>query len=225
MRVIFFILSFTVLSAFGQDEKKLLRKGNKDYKKGDFKSAEKNYSESLKKKNNYSKGSFNLGDAYYRQGKYAEATTEFENLTTRTNNADTLSRVYHNLGNSLLKQNKFEESANAYKKSLKYNPKDEDTRYNLAYALNKLRQQQEQKKKEDEKKDKNKKDDKKDQNKKEDKKEQKKDEKKPQESQNKISKEEAQRMLEALNNEEKKVQEKLKRQRAKGTKAQTDKDW
>ncbi len=57
----------------------------------------------------------------------------------------------HNIGNSLMEQKKYEESVKSYENSLTNNPKDDDTRYNLAYAQSKLQQQQ-QKQKQDQQK-------------------------------------------------------------------------
>ena len=51
----------------------------------------------------------------------------------------------HNMGNTLMKSNQYKEAVDAYKESLRINPQDQDTRYNLAYALEKLKQQQQNK--------------------------------------------------------------------------------
>ena len=221
------ILGFSFLTlyfnALGQDEeKKLIREGNKKYKENKFTEAQKNYLDALGKKGNSYRGAFNLGDAYYKQGKYKEASEQFEILSQRKTNNDTLSKVYHNLGNSYLKQKEFEKSIAAYKNALKKNTQDEETRYNLAYAQKMLQQQQQQKQNQDKKdQDKNKdKDKEKNQDKNKDKK---KDENK--EQQQNISKEDAQRLLEALNNDEKKLRDKMNEKKTKVTNAQIEKDW
>lgn len=234
----------TALNA--QQEKKFIREGNIQFEKKNYSEAEKNYSRALNKNKDSYKGAFNLGDAYYQQGKYEEAAEQFQMLTHRATSKDSLSAAYHNLGNALMKSKKYQEGANAYKNALKNNPKDEDTRYNLAYAQQMLRQQQEQQKKDKDKKDdkenKDKKDDKnkddkdkddkdkKDKDKKDDKDKDKKDkdkEKKEEEKPNKeeISKEDAKRLLDALQNDEKNLQDKLKRGKTKGTKVDIEKDW
>ncbi len=140
------------------DEQKLVREGNKLYKEKKYTEAEKNYMNALGKQSNSYRGAFNLGDAYYQQGKYKEAAEQFEMLTKRQTSNDTLAKAYHNLGNSYLKQKEFEKSINAYKNSLKKNTTDEDSRYNLAYAQKMLKKQQEQQKKDQEKKEQEKKD-------------------------------------------------------------------
>lgn len=215
-----------------QSEKKHLKDGNEAYKKSDYVSAEKEYNKALGKNKDSYKATFNLGDAYYKQGKYEEAANQFQLLTHRATSKDTLAKAFHNLGNSLLKSKKYQESVDAYKNALKNNPNDADTRYNLAYAQQYLKQQQEQQKKEQEKKDKEKKDEKKDKNKEKEEKEKEEKEKenkenkeKPEEQKNKISKEDAQRLLDALQNDEKNIQKKIKKGKSKGVKKEIEKDW
>lgn len=220
--ILFIVCCLFSVSVFAQDdEQKLVRDGNKKYKENKFSEAQKNYLDALGKKENSYRGAFNLGDAYYKQGKYKEASDQFEMLTQRKTSNDTLSKAYHNLGNSYLKQKEFDKSISAYKNALKKNMDDEETRYNLAYAQKMLKQQQEQQKQNQDKKDQEK-----DKDKNEDKKkEQKKDEKKEQQQQQNISKEDAQRLLEALNNDEKKLRDKMNEKKVKGTKTQIEKDW
>ncbi len=225
-----FIFGYCLLAtgfiSFGQDEEqKLVRDGNKSYKNNKFADAQKNYINALGKKPDSYRGTFNLGDAYYKQGKYKEATEQFEMLAGRKSSNDTLSKVYHNLGNSYLKQKEYEKSINAFKNALKKNDEDEDTRYNLAYAQRMLKQQQQQQKQDQDKKNKDKKDqDKKDKDKKDNKKDQKKDQPQEQQNQN-ISKEDAQRLLEAMNNDEKKLRDKMNEKRVKVARGEIEKDW
>lgn len=229
MKTLRYILSIVCcllsIAVFAQDdEQKLVRNGNKQYKEKKFSEAQKNYLDALGKKGNSYRGAFNLGDAYYKQGKYKEASEQFEMLTGRKTSDDTLSKVYHNLGNSYLKQKEFEKSINAYKNALKKNTDDEETRYNLAYAQKMLKQQQEQQKQNQEKdKDKNK--DKNEDKNKDKNKDKKKDDKKEQQQQQNISKEDAQRLLEALNNDEKKLRDKMNEKKVRVAKTQIEKDW
>jgi Ca-activated chloride channel family protein len=225
MRVLLIILlALLFVPVFAQEEKKHIREGNKQYENKDYLGAEQEYRQALEKKKDSFKAMFNLGDAYYKEGKYQEAAGQFEMLTGRKTSRDTLARVYHNLGNALLKQKQYEKSVAAYKNALKNNPDDEDTRYNLAYALKMLQQQQQkqdqqkQQQNQDKKDNKDKKDDKQDQKK--DKQDQQKQQQQPQ-----MSKEDAQRLLDALNNDEKDIQKRLKKEKRKGQPTGTDKDW
>ena len=131
---------------FAQQEKSLLKKGNELYQQKKYKEAEADYRQALTKKNQDVTGNFNLGDALYRQKQFDKAGEQFNKLAATGTNKAVAAGAYHNLGNSLLESKKLEESIEAYKKSLINNPKDEQTRYNLAYAQQKLKQQQQQNK-------------------------------------------------------------------------------
>lgn len=234
------------LVVFAQKEKKYIHNGNKLYQQQKYAEAEASYRQSVEKTKESVAGNFNLGDALYKQKKFDNAAQKFTEIATTSDNKAVKAQAYHNLGNSLLEAKKLEESIEAYKKSLMNSPKDDQTRYNLAYAQEKLKQQQQQK---DKNKDKNK--DKKDQDKKDQNKDQqdkdKKDQDKKDQDKNKqdqgkkdqdkkdqqgqqpqpdqLSKEDAERMLEALKNEEKNTQDKLKNKKAKGVKGRIVKDW
>jgi len=218
-------------------QKKYIHKGNELYKDHKYKDAEEDYRKAVDAKKPDTAGSFNLGDALYKQNKFADASSAFDKLASSSHNKELAAAAYHNMGNSLLENKKLEESIDAYKKALLANPKDDETRYNLAYAQEKLKKQQQQNKQNQnnknqqnqqnkdnkDKNDKNK--DNKDQNKQnQDKQNQ---EKKDQQQQqpNQISKEDAERMLDALNNQEKQTQDKLKNKKFQGTKKNITKDW
>lgn len=232
-------------AAFAQQEKKYIHKGNELYKQGKYTEAEASYRSSVEKAKSSIAGNFNLGDALYKQKKFDNAAQKFTEIAGSSENKQVKAQAYHNLGNSLLEAKKLEESIAAYKKSLLNNPKDDQTRYNLAYAQEKLKQQQQNKNDKNKDKNKDKKDqqnkdqqdkDKKNQDNKDqkdkdkqdqDKKDQdKKDQQNGQQPQpNQLSKEDAERMLEALKNEEKNTQDKLKNKKAKGVKGRIVKDW
>lgn len=131
-------------SANAQNEGKHIRQGNSAYEKGNFESAAEAYRKGVEQ-NAYSyEANFNLGDALYQQGEYEPAAKQFDLLRQPGMDKKKLADVYHNLGNSMMEQQKYQEAANAYKEALRNNPNDADTRYNLVYALEKLKQQQQQ---------------------------------------------------------------------------------
>lgn len=246
------ILFALPLISNGQSPKKFIREGNKQYKDGQYNEAEIKYRKSLKENKESVPGTFNLGDALYKQGKYEEAADNFRQITGLNTDPQTEAKAYHNLGNSLLKSKKLEESIEAYKNALKRNPQDEDSRYNLAYAKTLLKQQQNQQnqnkkdnKDKDKNKDKNKEENKEDKGDEEkddkNKKDKGKDEKDSQSKdseggekaedqdqkgakpKNKISKEDAQRMLDALNQQEKDMQKKVQKKPA--VRVEIEKNW
>lgn len=223
---------------YAQDPKSQIHKGNELYSQKKYDEAADAYGKAVDPKGGLQlEGNFNLGDALYKQKKFDDAAQHFTDIASSNTSPKVKAQAYHNLGNSLLQAKKYQESIDAYEKSLLSNPKDDQTRYNLAYAQEKLKQQQQQNKKnqnnknKQQNKDQNKQNqDKKDQNKKnqDNKNQQNKDQNKQNQQQqqpDKLSKEDAQRMLDALNNNEKNTQDKLKNKKVKGAKKNIDKDW
>ncbi len=238
-RVGVYIIFLLLLSAagHGQSGKKYVREGNRNFKEKEYEESEVSYRKAINKEADLFDASFNLGDALYKQEKFDEAANEFNGLANRFESDKELAKACHNLGNSLLKSQKIEQSIEAYKNSLRYYPDDQETKYNLSYAKDLLKEQQ-QKKEQDQKqnKDQDKNKDKQEQDKEkqdqqendqqeQNKNEQQKDKQEQQKQPQKISKEDANRLLNALANDEKKVQEKVKKAIAKMQKVNTEKDW
>ncbi len=238
-----FLLFFILYSLFSsaQDERSLTREGNKLFDKQKYADAEVSYKKALEKKNNFPEAIFNLGDAMYQQGRYDDASKQFELASKTLADPKLKAQSYHNMGNCQLKKDEYEKAVDAYKQALKLNPTDKDTKYNLAYANAKLKEKQKQdRQNKNNKNNKNDKDkDKKDQNKdnkdnkgndkKDDKGQQDKDkqgnkENKPAERP-KLSKEQAEKLLEALKAEEQKAQDKMQKKTAKPVDVKIEKDW
>jgi Ca-activated chloride channel family protein len=230
-----FLLISIALSA--QADKKSIRKGNREYGNDKFPEAEILYRKAIDDNKQSPDAIFNIGDALYKQKKYEDAGKQFIENTNQSESKEKKSAGLYNLGNSMLMSNKLKESIEAYKGSLKLNPDSKEAKYNLAYAQDLLKQQEEEQKKQDKqdqkKDDKNQdqnkdnkdkdKDQQKDQEKKDDKQnDQNKDQQQQQQS---ISKEDAQRLLNALANDEKNVQEKVKLAKAAKAKVKTVKNW
>ncbi|MDP4187605.1 MAG: tetratricopeptide repeat protein [Bacteroidota bacterium] len=226
-KIVFLILTFSLFwgSIQAQNYRKAVREGNMSYKNGKYANSEVSYRKALAKSKKPYEAAFNLGDALYKQKKYDEAAQVFNDLSHVKTSNKNLAKVYHNEGNALLQLKKYEESLKAYKESLKINPKDNQTRYNLAYVQAKLKQQNNNNKNKN-------KNNKNDQNKNKNNQQNK---PKPNQGNNKqpnqpppqpkISKDDAQRMLESLQNDEKNTQQRLKEQAAKAGKSSTLKNW
>jgi Ca-activated chloride channel homolog len=225
------------VSVNAQSDKKYIRKGNREYEKNDYSKSEISYRKAVNNNKQLPEAVFNIGDALYKQNKFEDAGKQFTENINMSEDKNKKSAGLYNLGNSLLKANKVEESIEAYKGSLKLRPENKEAKFNLAYAQDLLKKQQEQQKqqqkdkdKQDQNKDKNKDDQKKnqkDQNKdKDQQKDQNQDQQQKQQPQQQgISKEDAQRLLNALANDEKNVQEKVKLAKAAKEKVRTVKNW
>jgi len=205
--VIFLILAVNVV--FAQPAQKLVRSGNQAYKNGHYKDAEIDYRKALTKAPNSQKATYNLGNSLYKQKNFDEASAQYLKLAQSEKKEVSKQNVYYNLGNSLLENKKYKESIDAYKMALRQNPKDEDTRYNLSYAMTKLQQQKKQQ-----------------QNKQQEQKQQQKQQQQQQQQPKpNMSKQDASRMLNAMNNNEKRTLDKTKNKQKVSNQSQPEKDW
>ena len=206
-----------------------MRDGNDAYEKGKYEDAEVGYKKALEKDSKSKEAHFDLGDAYYKEKRYDESAREYGNSASAMTDTREQAQSLYNIGNTLYQQNRYEDAAGAYRKSLRLNPKDDDTRYNLLMSQAKLKDQQNKKNKDD-KKDKNKNQDQK-QNQKNQQDQQKqqqnqaqKDQTQPQiQKKDQMPKEEADRILDQMKNDEKTIQKNLRKREAVHVKV--EKDW
>lgn len=138
------------MSLLGQEEKKIGALGNDAYERGNYALADSLYARSLAEAPKFEEALFNQGDALYRQGDFDGAAERFQQLSNESENSDMKAAAFHNLGNSLLSKEDYENAAEAYKNALRTDPSDSDSRFNLAYANKMLQQEQEQQEQEQE---------------------------------------------------------------------------
>ncbi|MCX8081210.1 MAG: tetratricopeptide repeat protein [Bacteroidia bacterium] len=161
---IFLFLIFIL--AFTQNDEKYVYYGNKLMRLKQYPQAALLFQKALKENPNNTAARYNLGNALFRQARdlkldstknlpipaqipkdslvrmlLQEAVSYYEPITQRISNKDTLQKTWHNIGNAHLWKEDYNAAIEAYKKALKINPKDEYTRYNLAYALKKRKDQ------------------------------------------------------------------------------------
>ncbi|MEO6734593.1 MAG: VWA domain-containing protein [Ferruginibacter sp.] len=218
------LLFFVPFNTFAQDDKQLIKKGNEAYSKNEYEIASENYKKAAEKNPVNDKAQFNLGNALYKAKKPDDAAIAYDAAIENSKLPMEKSGAYYNKGVVLQNNKKLAECIEAYKSSLRLNPADEDARLNLQKALQKQKQDQQQKDKENkDKKDQKPKDDpkKKDQPQQPDDKN-KDDLPKPQPS--KMTKKEAEEKLKALLQQEKKLQDKLRKVGA-SSPEKPGKDW
>ena len=229
-------------SVFAQKaERKNIREGNNLYQSEKFTEAEIAYRKSLEVNPRSSEGTYNLGNALYKQKKFPEAAEQYqliagqaEKMVETPEGRARLAEIFHNVGNIGMQNKEYAKSVEAYKQSLRLNPKDDETRYNLALAQKLLQDQQNQQNEdqnqdqnEDKKEDQDKQDQQQqnqDQQQQDDKKQDKTQEQQQQNEQ--MSKDNAQQMLDAFLQDEKDTQEKVKKAQAQQQqRRRTDKEW
>lgn len=240
-KLVLICLSLLLLTPlYGQNERKAIREGVKAYEEGKYADAEVEFRKAESFNSDSYEAEFNTGTALYGQEKYEETIKQYETLLTATEDAEKEAEIWHNIGNSLLEAQQYGPSIEAYKNSLRRAPDDDDTRYNLAYAKQKLREQQEQERQEEQNKDQqqdqgedekeNQQNEDQQQDQGQDQQEQDSDQQQDdnQEQQNaprEISREDAERMLQAIQQQEKEVKEKVDKEKAAASKVKTEKDW
>ena len=233
----FYILSMLLLagavhvSAQEKTDRDYLRSGNKLYNDSLFIKAEVDYRKALELNPKSTDAMFNLANALLMQQKAQEAMEQYQSVSKIEKDKDKLAQIYHNMGVILQSSKQYPQCIEAYKESLRNNPKNDETRYNLALAQKLLKdqqqdqqnqdqqeQQQKQQKKEEEKQEQNQ-----DQQEQEQK-EQQQNQQQQQQNKSEMSKENAQQLLNAIMQDEKNVQDKVKKQlQIRGKKL--EKDW
>lgn len=206
-KTLFFLLpaSIFLLPASAQTEKQTIKKGNEAYGKGEYEKAAVEYKKVTDKNPANATANYNLGNALYKNKKADEAITAYENAAGNTTGKTDRSKAFYNKGVVLQNNNKLPECIDAYKNALKLNPQDEDARQNLQKALVQLKKQQEQQKNNKQQK-KPKEDEKQKEKEKQNQEEKKQPQPKP-----KISKKDAEEKLKALLQQEKNLQDKLRK--------------
>jgi tetratricopeptide (TPR) repeat protein len=204
-----------------------LRSGNKLYNDSLFIKAEVDYRKALDINPKSTDAMFNLGNALLMQQKVKEAMEQYESVSKVEKDKSKLAEIYHNMGVILQSAKQYPQCIEAYKESLRNNPKDDETRYNLALAQKMLKdQQQNQQNQDQQQQQQDQKEDKQEQNQDQQEQDQKNQQQQQQQQQNKneMSKENAQQLLNAVMQDEKNVQDKVKKQiQIQGKKL--DKDW
>lgn len=245
MKRIILTIGLIITAATLYAQQNMVRKGNQLYDQKKYKEAAGVYQDAVKKNPNYLPGIFNLGNALYQEKNYEASRKTFDALAKKANDPKIKSSSDYNVGNTYMSEQKWKEAVDAYKQALRKNPQDEDAKYNLSYALAKMKQNQggggkdndknkdkqdqnkdqqnkdQNKDKQDQNKDQQNKDQQQEQNDKQDQKD--KQEQKPQPQPSKLSEKQAEQLLNALAQEEKKLHD--KKEKGKAVKVKVEKDW
>lgn len=208
-----------------QEAERHLREGNARYREGDMPGAVQAYS----KAEGDERAPFNRGNALYRQDSTEAALRSFEQAAAMARTPEAQARAYHNLGNGHMMRKQYQEAVQAYQEALKRVPQDNDTRYNLAYAQKMLAVQQQKQQG-----GKNNQDNNQEQQDKQDKEQQRKDQLEQQDGQareqqrkqpDRIDGKDAKRMLDAAQQQEKDVQDKVRKFMQPKPAQPAEKDW
>ena len=223
------LLLFMAVSVSAQKaERDFIRKGNRFFKDSVYVDAEVNYRKALEANPQSTVSMFNLGNTLTQQNKLQEAMEQYVGATKVEKGKSNLAQIYHNMGVIFHSQKDYAKAVEAYKQSLRNNPKDDETRYNLALAQKMLKDQQQDQQNQNQdqnKQDQQKEQDKKDQNKQDQKQNQDQQQKsQPEKKDNEMSKENAEQLPNSVMQDEKDIQDKVKKQQVLQG-GRLEKDW
>ncbi len=157
---------------------------------------------------NYKDLKAGTGDPETVAGVYADALAQLQQAASNETDKEMIASARHNEALVHHLTDSLEMAAEAYKESLRKNPADNETRYNLAVVLYQLKNKQDQNQ----------------QNQQEQQQEQQQQQnQQPEQNEQQMDKETAEQILQALEQDEQETQEKLQRQQ--GKKRRVEKEW
>lgn len=228
-----------------QVDKRDVRRGNRDFRKENFKEAELDYFRALVKDSLSFAANYNMANTLYRQENYDQALKHLEKIADMAADSPAAADYYYNLGNVAMAKEDYQKAVDAYKQSLLRNPADLEAKENYIYAKEKLKQQQDQQNQQqdqqnqqndqqnqqnDQDQNQNQNKDQQDQNKNDQDQQQDKQDDQDQQNQQgqepKISPQAAKQMLQAIQAKEKETQEKVNKEKAAALSSrQKEKNW
>lgn len=214
-------LCVSLCSVFAQKvERNYIRKGNRLYNDSSYIDAEINYRKALEINPKSTVSMYNLGNSLIYQQKNKDALEQYVSASKMEKDKSKLSYIYHNIGVLFQRDKNYKQAIEAYKKALINNPKDDETRYNLSLAQKLLKDEQDNKEnnqKENKNNDSNNSSNNNSNNNKHD-------SSKSSERDPKMSKENAEQLLNSVMQDERDVQDRIKKQQ-KLHGGRLEKDW
>ncbi len=241
MKYLLFILGacLAICASAQRTDRDFIRRGNRLYADSLFVKAEVEYRRALDVNPQSVEAMFNLGNSLLNQQKGEEAMKMYQAAAVQipsnekhiaTSEADKLrlAQVYHNAGVILQSSKQLDACIEAYKKSLRNNPLDHETRYNLTLAMKQRQQQQQQQnqdqQQEEQQQEQEEQEEKQQQNQEQDQEQQEQQQPQPQQEQE-MSQENAEQLLNAIMQDEKDIQEKVQKAMQEVQPRRFEKDW
>lgn len=234
------LLVATCMVAMGgfaqRTERDFIRRGNKLYEDSLFIKAEVEYRRALDANPQSMAAMYNLGNALLEQQKAEEALKQYQaaaaaipaggrNIALNETDREKLAGVYHNMGVLLQSAKQLDACIEAYKSSLRNNPHDHQTRYNLTVAMKQKKEQEQQQQEQQEEKKEEQQQEQQNQQENQEQQEEQQQQQQQQEQQQEMSQENAEQMLNAIMQDEKDIQEKVKKAMQEVQPRKFEKDW
>lgn len=219
--IVLALLFFVSLIANAQTARQFVREGNRFFNKKQYDKAEVQYRKAVSKDPSNPQAVYNLGCALMMQNKDSAAIVQYQKATKLENNKLRRAQVFHNIGVICQNHRMYDDAIKAYEQSLRNNPKDDETRYNLALCK-KMRKNDKNGDKDENKKN----EDNNQQNNKSKNNEKEKGENKQQQPKDRMSKDNAEQLINAAIQDEKATQQRLKKAMQKsGSRKSSEKNW
>ncbi|MDE5815875.1 MAG: tetratricopeptide repeat protein [Alistipes sp.] len=136
-RILYLCLLLTVGEAAAQQmpERAAVRSGNRQFHKGNYEASIERYSKALSFAPASFEATYDLGNALYEAERYDQAEQTMRQAAADTLRTETeRAEAFYNLGNAQFRQQKYKEALESYKQSLRFNPADMEAKYNYAYT-------------------------------------------------------------------------------------------
>ncbi|MGE4433940.1 MAG: tetratricopeptide repeat protein [Bacteroidales bacterium] len=209
-----------------------VRSGNKQYEQQAYTQSEIEYRKALELNPRSPEALYNLGNALFKQEKAKDALEMYQVALSQVQDPGQAAQILHNIGNAGMQEKDYSKAVEAYRMALRYQPSDDETRYNLAVAQSMLKQQQQQQQQKEDESEQEKEQEKEQQDQQQQdhqdqqQQQQEQDQSQEQEGQEQVSKEKAQQLLDALMQDEQELQEKVRKlQMQQGQSRNPEKDW
>lgn len=212
------MLALATTAMAQKEERNFIRRGNRQYTDSAFVNADVSYRKAIEANPSSAIAMYNLGNTLTQQNKLEDAMKMYVDASKLETNKERLGQIYHNMGVILQSQKEYAKAIEAYKQSLRNEPHSNETKYNLALAQKMLKDQQQQQQNQDQQQqNKQQNQQQQNQNQQQDNKDQQQQEDQQQNQQQqqqdeKMSKENAEQLLRSVMQDEKDVQEKVKKQ-------------
>ena len=141
LAAVFSVMACVYASAQNPDRRDV-RRGNRDFKKEDYKAAEIDYRKALVKDSTSFAAGYNLGNTLYRMGDNEQAGKIYDKLQETAQTSPYAADYYYNVGNVTAGAENWQAAVDAYRLALLKNPSDMDAKENYVYAKSKLKNQQ-----------------------------------------------------------------------------------
>jgi tetratricopeptide (TPR) repeat protein len=222
---ILFLISIPIVS-FAQSDRQYIRSGNQLYRKQNYANAEVAYRKAISRNSKNPQALYNLGCALMSQQKDSIAIVQFQKASQIETSSSRKAKIFHNIGVVCQRHQIYGDAIKAYEESLRNNPNDNETRYNLALCK---RLQKNQKggsnSKNNKKKNNNNKKNNSKQNKDKDEKNSKDNQQKQRQPKDQMSKDNAEQLLNAAVQEENDTQKRLKKAMQQPKSRNLEKNW